>query len=150
MTKRYLYRARQLIADYGLHSTTPVKLWKMEDIYPIRYENLSSAGIWGMILEPLSGWGSGPARVVMHDALGPEDARIVYAHEIGHGVCQHAGALPAALLGLSDRHERQAWAVAATLLIPHRIVMEEREIDRIAEVCMVPEWLVEIWQSTNG
>lgn len=140
-------RTLQLIGRFNLHATVPVQLWKLEDIFPVRYEDMD--GLLGVIFPPLEGWPAttrNRARILVNNQLGLHDARLVIAHEIGHALCHHVGQSRSYNLGLDDRHEQESWEVAARLLIPQRVVMEEREIQRVAGACAVPTWLAELWQ----
>lgn len=114
----------------------------------MRFDDLGGMDVLGMILTPPRGWNArpdNPARVILNSGLGPMDARVAYAHEVGHGLCHHVGMMSSLALGLEDKHEREAWEIASLLLIPERVVLEEKEVVRIAAACEVPEWLVEIW-----
>lgn len=153
MRQKLWQRTQAMIQTYHLHTTTPVKMWPLEDLYLIRYIDMAQMNALGAILPPPDGWpvsSQNRARVLIDHELGDTDARLVFAHEVGHGICQHVGELSSLALGLLERHEREAWEVASLLLIPSRVVHEEREIGRIAAVCNVPEWLVELWPSIGG
>lgn len=149
MTPEIRQRTLDLIAAYSLHSTVPVKLWAIEDLFLIRYMDMSSTESLGSIISPPNGWPVSPdnrARILIDHGLSPDEARIVIAHEIGHAMAHHTGAASSIALGMGDRHERQAWEAAALILIPPTVALEERETKRIASVCGVPEWLVAQWQ----
>lgn len=152
MSNRRFDRAMRMIEEYGLHSRTPVSLEPLEDVFPVRYDDLGGFDILGMIINPPGGWGASadnPARVVINNKLNEYEARITYAHEVGHGICHHVGLLSSMALGMEERHEREAWEVASLLLIPRHVIEEEREVSRIAAVAEVPEWLVRMWPYTN-
>lgn len=141
-----------MIRDYDLHSRSPVVLTPLEEVFPVRYDDLGGMDVLGMIINPPGGWdvsAENPARVVINSQLGPADARLTYAHEIGHGICRHVGMLSSMALGMEGRHEREAWEIASLLLIPRHVVIEEREVSRIAAVAEVPEWLVKMWPCTS-
>lgn len=143
----------RVIARYNLHATVPVCLDPLEDLFLVRFTDMSKLETSGAILTPANGWPVSPsnrARILIDYNLGRYDARLVLAHEIGHGLCHHVGHFSSEMLGLEDKHEREAWVAAAQLLIPERVVMEEREAQQIAATCEVPVWLVELWRSTNG
>jgi len=151
------YEVRQAveaaIAHYDLHESTHVDLWPLDDLFLIRYLDMSGMEALGTILPPPNGWPvsvDNRARILIDHDLGTDDARIVIAHEIGHGFCQHVGSASSLALGMNDRHEREAWEVAAVLLIPERVIYEEQDVARIAAACSVPAWLVELWPSSNG
>lgn len=153
MTPKVHERTQRLIARYQLHSTTPVNLSPLEAVFPVRFDDLLPMQTLGVILPPLHGWPAttrNRAKILVDLNLGARDARLTIAHEIGHGICEHVGALSSAALGLEHRHEREAWQVAAALLIPPRVVYEEREVSRIAAACDVPAWLVNLWPSIDG
>lgn len=146
-------RARRIIAAYNLHASVPVCLEPLEDVFLVRHISMDGLGTVGSIMAPPSGWPATPtnrARILLDYGLGNKESRLTLAHEIGHGICHHVGNASSRMLGLEDKHEREAWMVASLLLIPERVIMEEREVSRIAAVCEVPEWLVELWPSTSG
>lgn len=43
-----------------------------------------------------------------------------------------------------DRAEREAWTVAARLLVPIQTVIDHGETDAIAAVCDVPGWMIDL------
>lgn len=139
-----------LIQLYGLHASgdPEVDLSPLADLFPWRYDDLSLLGVKGLILPPPQGWPAlvcNKARVVVDETLGRGwHARLVYAHEIGHGICRHIGSAKASSLGLSERMEREAWEVAARLLLPAEVCMEVGVIHHVAALCYVPEWLVQV------
>ena len=141
------------INQYDLHETAHVTLWPLEDLFLIRYLDMSGMGSLGTILTPPNGWpvtAQNRARVLIDQDMGPDDARVIIAHEMGHGFCEHVGSASSYALGLHDRHEREAWEAAALLLIPERVIYEEQDVARIAAACGVPHWLVGLWPSTSG
>mgnify|MGYP001367896677 CR=1 FL=1 len=149
ITKR---RVQHLIEEYNLHRAVPVDLSPLEDIFLVRWENIQSYGMNGMILPPRAGWPATPqskARVVLDRDLHERQARLTLAHEIGHALCEHVGTFSSVALGINGKHEREAWEVASMLLIPWGIVAEEREVSLVAAACEVPEALVHLWQSLN-
>lgn len=140
--------AMNILSAYELHRNIPVRLDPLEDLFLIRHTDMEAYGLAGAILTPPLGWPVSPqnrARILVDYSLTEWEARLTIAHEIGHGICHHPGNLSSLSLGLEDKHERQAWEVAALLLIPQRVVYEEQEVSRVAAACMVPEWLVELW-----
>ena len=141
-------RVAIVIEQFRLHDSYPVKMEALEEWFPVRYHDLTDAGVLGMALPPKGGWpasSSNKARIVIDSGVGESDARIIYAHEIGHGICEHIGFTSSEALDITGRHEREAWEVASALLIPEEAVREYQTVERIAAACEVPEWLVEIW-----
>lgn len=137
-------RTRRFIADMNLHRTVPVELWPLEDIFPIRRDDLAWLGCDAMIVSPEMGWPAhhdNQARVVIDHAVSDHYLPTVYAHEIGHAICQHDGV--SLLSPSNDRKEREAWMVAAMLLIPNQVVITLRDQEAIAAECGVPVWLVQ-------
>lgn len=145
--------ARHIVAEYRLHDTVPVSLDPLEELFTVRYIDLEKIQSDGAILTPPQGWPVGPdnkAKILLEQTLDPVTARLTLAHEIGHGICQHLGEVSSYMVGLEARHEREAWETAALLLIPERVVYEERDTVQIAAACEVPPWLVKLWPSISG
>lgn len=147
-----------LIAEYGLHEyldgdDARVNLAPLEMMFPIRRDDLDEFDLAGLVLLPDGGElaPENPARVTIHDALDDSTARLIYAHEIGHAVLGHEGSLRLSEMDtwFSDRAEREAWQVAAQLLIPHQVLWLSAQqgwsLDQVAAICDVPLWLVEMY-----
>lgn len=137
-----------LIQNYRLHESWPVKLWPLEDIFPIRFDDLSMAGALAAILSPPDGWpahAANRARVVIDYSVGSDALPMIYAHEIGHGICGHPGTSCFMGIDIYDKFEREAWSVASGLLIPAEVARSCPDTATIAAECGVAEWLVELW-----
>lgn len=143
-------RIWELVRDFDLHCNGPhdwVRLDPLEDWFPIVRRPLKEHGIMGYVVPP-SGQisASNPAPIALADHLPRHVARWVYAHEIGHALYGHEGAVS----GVDpsewqlDRDEWQAWKAAAQLLIPFEAVCYWQEKQRIASAMQVPVWLVEL------
>ena len=142
-------RVAELIDHYQLHQTgTLVKLTPLEDMFPIRYEPLARMGILGACHPPKSGEVSAanPARILLDDGMPDRLERVVYAHEVGHGILGHRGELAFGPMSewFSGKNEREAWEVAAMLLVPREALMPYVEASTIAAICEVPEELVHL------
>lgn len=149
MKQRARQAAARLIGRYNLHRNVPVRLDPLEDLFVTRFTDMAQHGMLGAVLTPEHGWPVTPqnrGRILLDYGLSESEARVTMAHEIGHALHHHPGNLAGLTLGLEDKHERQAWEIASRLLIPERVIYEEREAQRIAMVCEVPLFLVELWQ----
>ncbi|MGI8406020.1 MAG: ImmA/IrrE family metallo-endopeptidase [Thermomicrobiales bacterium] len=139
---------RELIDDYQLHTWMKVTLAPLEAIFPIRYTDLARFQIAGSCMPPVSRsiTPATPARVVLDTGLDDYRERLVYAHEIGHGLAGHAGYLEIASLDrwFADKAEREAWEVAAVLLVPQGAITRYRDRYVIALMCDVPEFVVSL------
>lgn len=145
-------QARILIDQYNLHFRRGrpleyVSLEPLEPLFPLVVRDLSDWGMDGCVIPP-SGeiTPSNPAVINVHKGLSKQRQRIIHAHEIGHALNDHAGAFKweeAKMdLWFADREEREAWEVAAMLLVPIDTVVTYQDASRIATICDVPEWLV--------
>lgn len=141
-----------IVEEYGLHRGLDpvVDLSPLRDRFPVRYEDLGPFGVRGLIIPPPGGWPAheeNRARVVLDRSLEgapcPEQ-RLVYAHEIGHGIACHAGTLAAGLEDLVQADEQEAWKVAASLLIPRWTIAALGHPERVAAACKVPVWVAAI------
>ncbi len=145
-------RVWALIDRYDLHGTPDnpvdlVNLSRLENEFPLVVEDLSAMEVAGYVIPPhgdISPNNTSP--IFVHRTLGPIARRLTYAHEIGHALHGHAGALSLASMDewFMDRVERDAWIVAAQLLVPVDTMARYETIDAIAAVCMVPRKLVEL------
>lgn len=134
--------ADDLIRTYRLHDAVPVDLSPVEERYPQTIRDLGPNAPRAFAVPPLVP--DGAAWVVIDSSVWARDRRILYAHEIAHLLLGHAGSLRV-MEGdgwLHDRQEREAWALAAYLLIPGRFVELDDTHDDIAVRCGVPSWLV--------
>lgn len=138
----------RLIDDYRLHQWMLVKLAPLEALFPVRHADLDVFRIAGSCIPPPDGLISPatPARVVLDCGLDDYSARIVYAHEIGHALAGHAGELMTIALDawFGDKAEREAWEVAALLLVPYDAISRYQDLYVIALMCEVPEHLVSL------
>lgn len=146
-------KIHRLVDQYDLHRTVPVRLDPLEDLFAVRFASMEHLGLMGALLAPKQGWPVSPdnrGRILLDWGLNEQEVQTTVAHEIGHALYQHPGSRTSLSLGLEDKHERQAWKVASALLIPEHVVMEEQEAERVAMVCEVPLFMVDLWQSING
>lgn len=139
---------RHLIDRFGLHEdvTGPVPIFNLEPMFPVVHRDLDTMGVAGLVILPkaMPITETNFAQVVLNTHLGPDEARLVYAHEVGHAVSGHEGELRCASLDswFADRAERQAWHVAARLLIPDTAWQDRRDVQRMAATFRVPPALV--------
>lgn len=135
-----------LIDTYDLHASIPVRLEAIEPLFCPERRNLSGTGVAGMVILPRSGpiSESNFARVLLSDTLSPFEERLVYAHEVAHVILGHPGELM--FEGMDrwfvDKSEREAWQIAARLLVPVSAVVEHGEVQSIASACRVPPDIV--------
>lgn len=145
-----------IIQRYQLHGTTAypseyVNLAPLEDMFPILLRPLHEWGVQGFVIPPIGVVStSNPAPVTLDIRLTAHVARLAYAHEIGHGLHGHQGAFVLAEMDqwFVRRAEREAWAVAARLLVPIQTVIDYETTEAIATACDVPEWLVDLAAGT--
>lgn len=138
-------RLWSLVDRSCIHTTgIPVDLTALEDFYPVRRRDLHLAGLIGFTSTQIDG----SVLIVLDDRLGDHDTRLAYTHEIGHILHGHSGSLRAIEVNewFHDHQEREAWEVAAALLIPLEEVAKHHEwsVSSIAALCEVPEWLVRL------
>ena len=137
-----------MIDAYGLHEdvTAPVPIFNLEPVFPVVRRDLDHMGIAGMVILPreLPVTECNFARVVLSDALDDDDERLVYAHEVAHGIMGHEGELRVSDMDswFTDRSERQAWQIAARLLIPPSAWLDRGDVQRMAAAFRVPTMLV--------
>ena len=137
-----------VVNAFGLHGKLTVDLDPLSQHFAVRKEDLRPHGIAGyctlpdgeMITE------DDPVRIIIDRGLGEYEVRLVYAHEIGHGLTRNAGELA---MGDIDqwfvtKAEREAWEVASVLLVPFEAIEVYGELSRIAVACGVPEQMVEM------
>ena len=138
----------RLIWDYGLHEDLegPVPIFKLEPIFPVERWDLAHVGLAGMVILPETRpvTESNFAPVVLSDALDDHDERIVYAHEVAHGILEHEGGLRLDEMDcwFENRSEREAWEVAARLLVPPVAWLDRGDVQRMAAAFAVPPALV--------
>ncbi len=141
-----------LIDHFDLHGTynapvDHVNLDPLENLFPMLRREIASCGMDGYVIPPHGEiTESNPAIITIDRRLGPLYSRIVYAHEIGHALYGHEGAFKMTDIDrrMADREERDAWSVAARLLVPPEAVVRHEERTRIAAACFVPEWLLDL------
>lgn len=162
MRERVRHDVSGVIEEYGLHRGLDpiVDISALRDRFPVRYEDLGPYGVRGLIIPPPGGWPAheeNKARVVLDCSLRDttsHEHRLVYAHEVGHGLACHAGTLPVGLENLKHEEEQEAWKVAAHLLIPWWTVATFGDPEIVAEVCGVPVWLASLhmqrWPKLRG
>lgn len=148
-------RVRALIDSYDLHGDgVPVRLSRVEDVYVPWREDLDPIGVAAYSIPSKHGQPTAmsPAHVVINSAADRIDQRLLFAHEIGHVLCEHPGSLPHLDLGewWHERDEREAWEVAAYLLIPSQVIWHYGETVLIAAACEVPRWLVDLRAKLYG
>lgn len=151
-TNRVEEAAHEVIDWLGLHDNgAPVDLTPLEDYFRIRLIDLSGTGSHGFLKYPKRGsiQPNNPAKVFLNKHNSAFDRRILFAHEVGHGVLGHEGTLRCESVDdwFTRRQEREAWRFAATLLIPRPHHLEDWNEGVIAAQCQVWPWLVSIWQS---
>lgn len=140
----------RLIAGYGLHAGQgPVQLDRLlADLFVVVDAALMAHGVLGLAQPPVHCLPLSPQAkggILVDEHLTPAERRIVLAHEIGHVVCMHIGSLNALATGpsaLDDQQEREAWQVAAALLVPVREVWSGDPPAEIAARNGVPVELV--------
>lgn len=143
-------RVARLIDAYDLHGTFEqpvdvVNLAPLEEWFPITIADLTVAQISGFVL-PIAPESTRPVPITLCRTLDADAARLVYAHEVGHALYGHEGAFTLMELDrwFQDRSEREAWRVAAQLLVPVDAIARYETVDRIASACRVPAFLVEM------
>lgn len=139
-----------IIQTYDLHHDYDaplefVTLEPLEGLFPLIERDLTSWGIDGFVIppqEPITE--DNPAIITVNSRLDWFHRRLAYAHEIGHALYGHEGAFNFSELDQwhVDREEREAWQVAATMLVPVEAICIHGDASRIAQICRVPEWLV--------
>lgn len=143
-----------LIREYNLHENdVPVDLSPLYDLFvPVSAVGL---GLTDFVLMPK---GDAPLSTLRpaHVVIADDDDlpwSVRYAHEVAHAVCRHTGTLRLGRVDgwFHDRQEREAWQLAARLLIPTRLIYEggfsDWTKDHIAAACGVPNWLVDLYPS---
>ncbi len=142
----------QLIDSFDLHGTTErpvhrVNLAPLEEWFPITRRPLRALGLAGYVLaadHPVSAERS--INIVLASELTAYRTRLAYAHEIGHALHGHEGATLFDNLDswFTDRFEREAWRVAAQLLVPVDAIATYQTVQAISQACDVPEKLVRL------
>lgn len=139
-----------LIGRYRLHEGDgPVRLDALvEDLCDVREASLMQNGVLGVALPTPAAAALSPGakgRIMVDRHLTRAERRLVIAHEIGHLILPHIG-LPAAHAAepspCDDEQEREAWQIAAALLVPVREVWSGDPPAEIAERNGVPIELV--------
>lgn len=148
-------RVSALIEDSQIHAAgAPVDVVPLHRWFVPVVRHFADRRVRGGLVWPVDGDISerNPARVLLSDRLSDSNRRLYYAHEIGHAFCCHQGTYTVLSLdnALNDRQERQAWEIAAELLIPTEMVFESifdgRSSEEIAAICEVPPRLVELYR----
>lgn len=135
-----------LVGAYSLHDRMPVKLDALEGVFRVRFAPLRLHGLAGTCLpsSALPPTEDDPALIVIDDSLSEMSVRLVYAHEIGHAIHGHPGEL--AWQGMDswfqDKAERQAWEVAAMLLMPWGRI--HGDVQEVSAMTYLPEHLVRL------
>lgn len=139
----------RIVEEFALHEGgAPVRLEPLEGTFLLEFGDLLSSGAIGIAKPPLHDLVPSPfspAAVMVEERLDRGEMRLVYAHEIGHVVCGHAGSLRVASLGRAwdDKQEKEAWEVAAALLVPMEELVSGDTSAEVAARCEVPVDLVE-------
>jgi len=137
-----------LIEDHRLHTWMRVSLSPLESLFHVRHADLRPFQLAGSCIPPTGGrlTPETPARIVLDAALDDYCERLAYAHEIGHGLMGHAGALMMGSIDqwFVDKAEREAWEVASLLLVPYDAITRYGDLHTIALACEVPEHLVSL------
>jgi len=148
MRRRIADHVDELIARHRLHDgELPVDLSPLETEFVPLDQELAGAGARAYAVPPRGGevTGRSPAYVVVDARRVRHERRVLYAHEVGHLLCGHPGSLRS--LGVADwfhdRDEREAWEVAAALLIPRDAWVGGATPADVAASCHVPVWLAE-------
>ena len=119
--------------------------------FPLRVDDLSEYDLAGMVVCPADGTeitDDNPAYVAVHSGLDRPMQRLIYAHEVGHAILGHEGQLRLSEMDswFTNRLEREAWQVAAQLLVPQSLLWAAAQHgwspSHVAALCAVPEWLV--------
>lgn len=141
---------RKLVERYALHAdpSGPVPIFNLEPMFPAVRRDFGPMGVAGMVILPetLPVTESNFAQVVLNKHLGPDGARLVYAHEVGHAIAGHVGELMCSNMDnwFTNRAEHQAWEIAARLLIPEPAWVDRRDIQRMSAVFRVPPSIVKL------
>jgi Zn-dependent peptidase ImmA (M78 family) len=149
MNNRVYERLDALIARTQLHrSRIPVDMDRLKEEFPVDYRDLQGTDVLGFLLTL-------PTPIIVIDqSLDAYDARLIHAHEIGHALYGHRGTLRSLSVDkwFDSKAERQAWQVAAHLLIPERVFYEYRgwTVEDIAGLCGVPDWLMAMYLGRVG
>jgi Zn-dependent peptidase ImmA (M78 family) len=137
-----------LVDCYDLHASLPVDIWQLEPMFPAIHADTDTTTVAGMVILPqsLPVTEQNFARVILSDKLTPYECRLVYAHEVAHGIIGHEGELRMAPMDrwFTDKAEREAWEVASRLLVPIRAVVEYEDVTSIAHACRVPQEMVKL------
>lgn len=137
--------AREFVDEWSLHEGgVPVDLGPLEDHFVPHYSDLSEQGVvgYGLFVDELGS-------IFIDEQLSDYERRLVYAHELGHYIAGHSASPVTSQLDdvQHSRDEREAWLVAAVLLIPPEAVEWDTSASDVAGSCRVPEWLVEMYYS---
>ncbi len=137
-----------VVNAFGLHGRTHVDLDPLSQHFTMRKEDLRPYRIAGYCTLPEGDriTEDDPVKIILDRHLNERDVRLVYAHEIGHGLTWNAGELAMGSIDqwFVNKAEREAWEVASVLLVPFDAIAVYQELSRIALVCDVPEQMVEI------
>lgn len=145
MRDEIFWDVQRVIRELDLHEEgAPVNITRLERVYvPYRVSNLAEVGIGGFA-SPLPDWldpsEDTPAMVVVDEAEHEKYSwREIYCHEVGHLICNHLGSLRSLKVDewFHSREEREAWEVAALLLIPTEVFEAGGTPEDIARSCDV-------------
>ncbi len=150
MRRRIAEAVDDLIDRHRLHDGgAPVDLSPLEGEFVPVVRELAGSGVRAFAVPPKGGAATerSPVHVVLDSGRHRLDRNVLYAHEVGHIVCGHLGSLRTLDAGdwWHDRDEREAWEVAAALLIPHEAFGWAETARDVARECRVPAWLVEMY-----
>lgn len=123
MRRRIAEKTDELIDRHRLHEHgAPVDLTPLNDEFLPLLRPLDDLGVPALAMPPVNGTptADSPALVVLDESRSAQWRAIYYAHEIGHIICGHVGTLRTLDAGewWHNRDEREAWQVAARLMIP--------------------------------
>jgi hypothetical protein len=138
--------ARNLIDIYELHRQgVPVDISPLEHAFPLDLQDLSGSGVMAFVVPAR---GRRAARVVIDQGCPRRQRRWLYAHEVAHAALGHDGSLSVLKVDdwFHDRAEREAWHLAAELLVPDDIIFRRGNWTEaeIAALCEVPVELVQL------
>ena len=147
----------ELIYDYGLHAQRlPIELSPLQELFVPVNADTADTGVLAFAVSPRGDalpTKRDPAHVVIDRNLPEPERRLCFAHEVGHVIGNHIGSLRSLQVNewFHDKNEREAWEVAAELLVPLEVFMVEgRTTEEIAALCEVPLWLVELHKLGRG
>ncbi len=150
MPRSLSHDVRRLILELGLHDDgPPVSLTPLYDLFIPEEVDLRTTGIPACVVLPPDRdiTPTTPATIYLDRRLDRCAKRQSYAHEVGHALLGHTGSVPHLDMGdwWHDSDEREAWEVAALLLIPHEAFQWGWTGQEVAAACEVEPWLVELY-----